>query len=109
MPSYGTAWPRQATAPSGPTRTASTAGALSIARGAGRARAWLEEHRLYTVRSVLRDAGVWRFCGEGGAPFPPLDPVLRAKLQVVLMSEIERLEVMIGRDLSQWKGDRGAA
>ena len=82
---------------------------VALARGAGRARKWLEEHRLYSVISFLRDEGVWRFCGQGGAPFPPLDPVLRAKLQDVLMSEIERLEVMIGRDLSQWKGDRGAA
>ncbi len=76
-----------------------------VARGAARTRAWLQAHRFYRTHRFLRDAGVWRMCGEGGEPFEPLDPAFRAQLQGELRPEIERLEVMIGRDLSRWKGD----
>ncbi len=66
-------------------------------------RFWLGSHRFYRTRAFLDRRGVWRFCSEGGETFPPLDDALRYRLQELLKPEIEQLEELLGRDLSNWK------
>ncbi len=70
---------------------------------------WLGAHQLYRLRGLLKDVGFWRFCSEGGAPYGPLDPAVRARLQAILAPEIDQLELMLGRDLSAWKKARSNA
>jgi hypothetical protein len=89
----------------GPKNTVVTAPrSATLALQANRLRTWLDANRFYRTRTFLRTAGVWRLCSEGGQPFAPLDPATRAFLCDLLRPEIERLEDMLGRDLSKWKG-----
>ena len=57
---------------------------------------------------MLRKAGVWRFSFRGGGEFGPLDPALDRRLRERFRPEVEALEEMLGRDLSQWKKPGGA-
>jgi hypothetical protein len=75
-----------------------------LARNARRFRFWLGSHQFYRTRRFLNRIGVWRVCFEGGEPFPPLDPGTRSRLQDLLTPEVDRLEQLLERDLSQWKG-----
>ncbi|HEX8968587.1 MAG TPA: hypothetical protein VF937_11940, partial [Chloroflexota bacterium] len=75
-----------------------------LARQARRLRMWLGAHQRYRLRGLLKDVGFWRLCSEGGAPYGPLDPAVRARLQALLAPEIEQVELMLKRDLSSWKG-----
>jgi hypothetical protein len=75
----------------------------ALARQGRRLRSWLGANRLYRLRGMLKDVGFWRLCSEGGAPYGPLDPAVRARLQLILTPEIDQLEQMLGRDLSAWK------
>ena len=74
-----------------------------LARSARQLRSWLGSHRMYRTRWLLDRAGVWRFCFEGGPPFPPLDPALELRLRDLLRPEVEMLEDLLQRDLSKWK------
>lgn len=75
-----------------------------LARKARQFRFWLGSRRMYRMRRLLAKAGVWRFCFEGGAQFPPLDPAVRSRLRDILRPEVEALEDLLERDLSRWKG-----
>ncbi len=66
-------------------------------------RCWLGARRLYRTRRLLAKAGVWRFCFGGGAPFPPLDPLVKRRLRDLLRPDVEMLEELLHRDLSKWK------
>jgi hypothetical protein len=74
-----------------------------LARSAWQFRFWLGTRRMHRTRRFLTNAGVWRFCCEGGAVFPPLDPWVRRRLRDLLRPEVEMLENLIHRDLSKWK------
>lgn len=74
-----------------------------LARNARKFRFWLGSCRMYRTRRLLTNAGVWRFCFEGGEEFPPLDPAVQARLRDILRPEIDGLETLLDRDLSKWK------
>ena len=77
-----------------------------FARKGCKLRDWLVSHEAYRAMDVLRRAGVWRFCFEGGEEFEPLAPEVEARLRSGFIPEIEELEKLIGRDLSPWKVPR---
>jgi len=77
-----------------------------FARKGRKLRDWLVSHEAYRAMDVLRRAGVWRFCFEGGEEFEPLAPEVEARLRSRFIPEIEELEKLIGRDLSAWKVTR---
>jgi len=74
-----------------------------LARRARQFRFWLGSRRMYRTRRFLTAAGVWRFCFGGGPQFPPLDPLVKWRLRHLLRPEIEMLEDLLHRDLSNWK------
>ena len=74
-----------------------------LAERAWRLRRWLESHKAGAAIAMLRKAGVWRFSFRGGGEFGPLDPAIDRRLRERFRPEVEALEKMIGRDLSQWK------
>jgi hypothetical protein len=77
----------------------------ALARNARRLRSWMGANGYYRARSLLGRGGLWRFCSEGGAPFPPVEPTTRAWLLSQLKSEIEQLETLLGRELPRWKSE----
>jgi hypothetical protein len=74
-----------------------------LARKARQFRFWLGSRRMYQTRRLLTKAGVWRFCFEGGKEFPPLDPAIKSRLHDILRPEVDDLEDLLDRDLSNWK------
>ena len=46
----------------------------------------------------------FRHCSGGGALFPPIDSQTERMLRARFYPEIEELEELLQRDLSQWKG-----
>ena len=74
-----------------------------LANKARKFRFWLGSHQFYGTRKFLNRAGVWRLCFEGGERFLTLDPGVKARLRDQLRPEVEALEHLLRRDLSQWK------
>ncbi|HXR24864.1 MAG TPA: hypothetical protein VN742_05840, partial [Candidatus Binataceae bacterium] len=66
-------------------------------------RDWLNASERFSTIELLRRAGVWRLCFEGGPPFPALDAATEARVRRRLLPQIEAFEKVIGRDLSAWK------
>jgi Sulfotransferase domain len=79
-----------------------------LARHARGLRTWLGSQRLYRTTEFLDRLGVWRLCFGGGQVFPPLDPGAESRLRSCLRTEVEKLEVLLQRDLSPWKGGTGS-
>lgn len=77
-----------------------------VADRARKFRFWLGSRQFYRTRRFLTTAGVWRLCFEGGEKFAPLDPGVKVRLRGLLKPEVEALEHLLRRDLSQWKGTR---
>jgi hypothetical protein len=77
-----------------------------LAQNARNARDWMLIHRWSRAIEILDRAGVWRFCFGGGEEFAPLDPQTEARLREHFRPEVEAIEKMIGRDLSDWKTPR---
>jgi len=77
-----------------------------LADRARKFRFWLGSHQFYGTRRFLSVAGVWRLCFEGGESFLPLDPGVKARLRDQLKPEVETLELLLGRNLPQWKETR---
>jgi hypothetical protein len=75
-----------------------------LANRARKFRFWLGSRQFYRTRRFLNRAGVWRLCFEGGEKFSPLDPDVKARVRDLLKPEIEALEHLLRRELSQWKG-----
>jgi Sulfotransferase domain len=59
------------------------------------------------VKSFSRTA-LWRLCFGRGAPLPPLDPEVDARVRARMRPEVDALEKIIQRDLSAWKSTRPA-
>lgn len=78
-----------------------------LAERAWRLRRWLEARKAVAAITILRKAGVWRFSFRGGGEFGPLDPALDRKLRERFLPEVEAIERMLGRDLSDWKKPGG--
>ncbi|OQX54882.1 MAG: hypothetical protein B5M53_05305 [Candidatus Cloacimonas sp. 4484_209] len=67
---------------------------------------WLRARRLHRVVNFGTKIGLRWLCLEGGKGVPKLSPEVEARLRIYFEPEIERLEVLLGRDLSQWKNSR---
>lgn len=76
---------------------------LWLARRARKLRWGLKERGFYRTIGWLEEARVWDFCFGRGEKFPPLSDETRERLRRELLPEIEALEDLIGRDLSNWK------
>jgi len=74
-----------------------------LAQNARNARDWMRLHRWHRTVDLLERAGIWQACFGGGEEFGALDPEVAARLRANLMPEVEALEKLIGRDLSEWK------
>ncbi len=74
-----------------------------LTRGALRLAEWSKARRLDKLVSTARNMGAFRFFVGGGAKFPELPMVHRSRLRAMFRPEVERLEVMLNRDLSAWK------
>lgn len=73
----------------------------SLARKARRAINWLQDRKLHRAVELLDRAGLWKACFAG--EFPALKPATEQMLRERYLPEIEALERLIERDLSQWK------
>jgi Sulfotransferase domain len=71
------------------------------AQRARKLREWLIRRRMYKILYACQP--LWDFCSGHGEPFAPLDPELEARLRARLRQEIHALEVLLQRDLSNWK------
>jgi len=78
-----------------------------LARRARKIREHLIRRRSYRLLNACQP--LWDFCAGRGAPFGPLDPVMQERLHEQLRSEVERLELLLQRDLSSWKEARPRA
>lgn len=77
-----------------------------LAQNARHLRQYLTGHFMLRTYGLLGRAGVWRFCFEGGPPFPKVEPEVDARVRELFRPEVEKLEGLIGRDLSAWKQPR---
>lgn len=78
-----------------------------MARRAQYARVLMERFRLYRLEKVCEP--LFEYCSSGGGAFPPLDRDLEARIRESMRPQIEKLEVLLGRDLPQWKTGKSAA
>jgi hypothetical protein len=72
-----------------------------IARRMWRLHERLADREHYRTIKLLRP--IFHFWWRGGQPYHPVDPALKKKIRVHLRPEIDALEELIGRDLSNWK------
>jgi len=75
----------------------------SLARASLGLVAGLHVIRAHRTISLLTRIGFWSYCIEGGEPFTPLDTEIDAKVRAQLRPEVDTLEEMIQRDLTDWK------
>lgn len=74
-----------------------------LARKGRKLRDWLNTRERFGTIELLRRAGVWQLCFEGGPEFPALDAATEARVRRRLLPQIEALERELERDLSSWK------
>ena len=74
-----------------------------LAQNARHLRDRLRARRAYRLDRLLEHLGIWAFCFDGGEAFPPLERELEKQLKQRFLPEVEALEKLIGRDLSEWK------
>jgi len=74
---------------------------------------WFVNRRYHRAANLVRGTRLIKYMLEGGDPFPPLSPDVARRLREYYRPEVEKLEELIGRDLSAWKlsreGSRSAA
>jgi len=66
----------------------------------------LKAHRAYRTVNFLSDVGVWNFCFGRGERFPNLSLEQEMQLRELYLPEIEALEQLLERDLTNWKNPR---
>lgn len=72
---------------------------------------WLAARGYYRAATLVRGSRIIKYMLEGGAPFPPLTAEVSRRLREYYRPEVQKLEKLIGRDLSAWKSvseDSGA-
>lgn len=74
-----------------------------LAYNSRRLRYWLQGHRAQWIIDTLERAGFFRFCAGGGPEFPPLSREVEKRLRDHFLPEVEAVEQLTGRDLSNWK------
>ena len=90
------------------TRNRQTSGLRRTARGFI---VWLAARGYYRAATLVRGSRIIKYMLEGGAPFPPLTAEVSRRLREYYRPEVQKLEKLIGRDLSAWKSvseDSGA-
>ncbi len=70
---------------------------------------WFVDRRYHRAANVVRGSRIIKYMLEGGDPFPPLSPEVAQRLREYYRPEVEKLEKLIGRDLSAWKFTRDGA
>jgi hypothetical protein len=79
-----------------------------LTRGAARLSEWARARRLDAVVAKAKGMGLIKFFVGGGPAFPPIALATREKLYALFRPEVEKLEELLQRDLSAWKGlERG--
>jgi hypothetical protein len=63
----------------------------------------LRSRRLYSIINLAKKLGLKTVFFGGGNDLPPMDPELEKHLRSLFTSEVDNLELMLGRDLSTWK------
>ena len=71
--------------------------------------AWFAVRRFHRAADTIRRTRLITYMLEGGDPFPPPTDEVVARLRAYYRPEVEKLEQLIGRDLSAWKRPRGIA
>jgi LPS sulfotransferase NodH len=74
-----------------------------MARAARNLVAWFANRRMDRAAGIVRRNRLIKYMLEGGDPFPPPAPEMVARLRERYRPEMEKLERLIGRDLSAWK------
>ena len=64
---------------------------------------WFVNRRYYRAANAVRGSKIIKYMLEGGDPFPPLNSEVADRLRELYRPEVEKLEQLIGRDLSSWK------
>ena len=72
-------------------------------RGATLMADWFKARRLDSVVSLVKHSSLIKYFLGGGRAFTKPSPVMSAKLYELFRPEIEELEVLLNRDLSDWK------
>jgi hypothetical protein len=80
-----------------------------LARNARKFMRFLNERQYHRAARRLASTALWRFCFEGGAPFSPPSAETDAQVRAMFRADVERLEEIIGRELSAWKAPRAAS
>ncbi len=80
-----------------------------LAKLARRLIATLRSRGFYRLVNAWDRTWLWRFIFESGKQFDEMTPAQEANLRERFRPEVERLEVIIGRDLSKWKGEAAQA
>ena len=68
--------------------------------------AWFVARRYHRAAELVRGSSIIRYMLEGGDPFPPLTADVAERMREYYRPEVEKLEKLIGRDLSAWKFTR---
>ena len=64
---------------------------------------FLRARQRYGIINFATRLGLRKFFFEGGGDLPPLAPETKLKLRAYFQPEVERLEELLGCDLSRWK------
>lgn len=68
---------------------------------------WLKEHRLGALVTAVKKTVLLRLFVGAGPEIPSLDPATAGRLREMFRPEVERLEELLERDLSDWKSPQG--
>jgi Sulfotransferase domain len=74
-----------------------------LARQARNLMAFLNDRRYHRLATRFRQSALWHLAAERGAPFGSVDDTTEAALRERFRPEVEELERLTGRDLSNWK------
>jgi hypothetical protein len=72
-----------------------------LARRAQYVRVMMQRFRLYRLEKLCDP--LFEYCFSGGGAFPPLEPELEARIRESMRPQVEKLEKLLGRDLTHWK------
>jgi hypothetical protein len=74
-----------------------------LAMLSGKVTAWLKSNRRDTLLHFWRRSGISEFLIGGGEKYKPLSPETEMRLREYYRPEIEKLEALTRRDLTDWK------
>jgi hypothetical protein len=64
---------------------------------------WFTARRYHRAARLVRRTRIVKYMLEGGDPFPPLTTEVTKRMREYYRPEVEKLEKLVGRDLSAWK------